>query len=598
MASTTRDFNILLTVRADLRDALGKISSLDSSLHGIKSTVLDVAGALGIGFSIAGIVDFVKQTIEADNQLGNMSKTLGISTEQLSALRAEAKKSGLALEDVQTGLVQLSKGATGQNAEGSKALKAIGVDAKDAAGNIKPLDQLLQLVASKFAGYNDGTAKAALATALFGRSGAQLIPLLDRVGNEGLDNLTQKAIAAGTAVDHNAVQAAEKFQNALDELKNKLQGAVNEGLAQFTPEIDDLASKIDDPAFKQGLVDVAEGIAGIGKAAVEAVAAVGNFGQWLGETLAAATVGPYDAQRIDDRIGDINDQIKKLQEMEQRPVTSRVSEFLQDLSRGPNVPAAGLPEDEVTKSTAAVNKEIAALEAEKKVLEARAKLFKAPPESLNTASANAAADSFIDSIIGGKGKTNPPILGGDKTTDSARAAAAALQALQNQLASLRTQGLDPTQTAWAEYNKTVDQAIEEAKKAGNTPAANAALNAVVEQAARIRDAKLDEIAKQDKKAWDDLLHSLATPAEAHVQDAIDEINQLNELLQKVPHSAEEYQKALQGIINKALPEKPDIAGELQGLLPQGADLDQGPLAQVFQAQQEENDYFKQSQQEL
>ncbi|MGH8212738.1 MAG: hypothetical protein ACREPP_05860 [Rhodanobacteraceae bacterium] len=35
-----------------------------------------------------------------------------------------------------------------------------------------------------------------LATAAFGRAGAELIPLLDKVGNEGLNNLTQYAIAA------------------------------------------------------------------------------------------------------------------------------------------------------------------------------------------------------------------------------------------------------------------------------------------------------------------------------------------------------------------------------------------------------------------
>src|SRR5690348_18465026 len=120
MANNTRDYTILLTMRADLRDALGKIKNVDGAIGGLKGTVAELAGALGIGFSIAGIVDFVKQTIEANQQLGNMSKTLGISTEMLSALDQEAKKSGIALEDVQTSLVQLSRAETGQNQSGGR----------------------------------------------------------------------------------------------------------------------------------------------------------------------------------------------------------------------------------------------------------------------------------------------------------------------------------------------------------------------------------------------------------------------------------------------------------------------------------------------
>jgi len=55
-----------------------------------------------------------------------------------------------------------------------------------------------------------------------------VIPTLNQVGEQGLRNITDKAIAAGTAVRHNAVEAAQKYSNALQTLKETLQGAVND----------------------------------------------------------------------------------------------------------------------------------------------------------------------------------------------------------------------------------------------------------------------------------------------------------------------------------------------------------------------------------
>lgn len=61
----------------------------------------------------------------------------------------------------------------------------MGIKVQDANGNLKSSDQLLKEVAGKFAGYQDGAAKAALAQELFGRSGAELMPLLN-AGAEGI----------------------------------------------------------------------------------------------------------------------------------------------------------------------------------------------------------------------------------------------------------------------------------------------------------------------------------------------------------------------------------------------------------------------------
>ena len=62
-------------------------------------------------------------------------------------------------------------GVDEESSRAGKALAAIGVQSRDPA-------QALTEIAQKFATYEDGANKAALAVAIFGKSGAQLLPIL------------------------------------------------------------------------------------------------------------------------------------------------------------------------------------------------------------------------------------------------------------------------------------------------------------------------------------------------------------------------------------------------------------------------------------
>jgi hypothetical protein len=559
MASTNRDYSILLTVRADLQDALGKVSSLDSSLKSLKSTGLELAGALGVGFSVASIVDFIKQTIEADQQLGNLAKTTGLSTEQLSALQQEAKKAGFDVDTLAAAMVNLSKGATGQSAQAAKALQVMGISAKDANGNIKPMADLLQQVAAKFATYEDGTSKAALATAVFGRTGAQLIPLLNQIGTEGLDNLTQKAVAAGTAVGGDAVRAAEQFGNAMDTLRAKLQGAVNEGLEQFTPQIQDLAKEIDDPRFQQALIDTANAIALIAKNAIDAAGKIAEFTRNAADIFAFHQTGAVQSDAgytaALSRQQALQDELARRASAAGGSLGSRGNELASSLSTLTNPfnvsPTANA---DAAQQAALALKSDAALKAELASLTTEINRYRA--ESNQAAAKNPQEGDERGLFVGEGGTTQAPVLPTTTDLSAANAMAAALQQLQDKLATLRTQGLDPTATAWAQYNKTVADATATAKKAGNTPQAEATLNAVVVEAARIRDAALADIAQKDQQAWQELLGTLGTPVQVNIADALKKIQQLTDLMKRAPKSAADFQQALKNIGEGAVTDLP------------------------------------------
>ncbi|HET7663809.1 MAG TPA: hypothetical protein VFK31_09240, partial [Rhodanobacteraceae bacterium] len=260
---------------AGVRGISGQLKSLGSNAASIGGQLRTLAGAVASLVAIREIASFVKDVIDADQAVGDMAQKVGVSTEALSALGSVAKRNGSDLQGVQQAFVNLARAGAGLNQTGVRALQAMNINLKEFQA-LKP-EQQFDLVAQKFAGYSDGANKAALATALFGKSGVDLIPTLNEVGQQGLQNITDKAIAAGTAVGGDAVKAAQAFSNAMQTLKEKLQGAVNEGLAQFTPEIETLVSELNDPEFQKNLQATANGIFAIGKQASDAVVGLVNF---------------------------------------------------------------------------------------------------------------------------------------------------------------------------------------------------------------------------------------------------------------------------------------------------------------------------------
>jgi hypothetical protein len=174
-----------------------------------------------------------------------MSAKVGISTEALSALKYQAGLAGVEMAGLQTGLVKFSRTAA-EAAGGSKAqaraFDAIGVSLKDVQGNLRPTDALLKEVADRFAGYKDGAGKAALAVQLFGRAGADMIPLLNE-GAAGFEAARKEAEQFGIIVDSKAAKAAEQFNDNLDRLKTAAMGASNQIMEELLPALVQISDK-------------------------------------------------------------------------------------------------------------------------------------------------------------------------------------------------------------------------------------------------------------------------------------------------------------------------------------------------------------------
>ena len=206
---------------ADFQQDLGKASrSAESSFKNISNAAKTTIGVLG-GLSVAGAaMNFAHRTqqiLETADSLSKLSERTGISTEMLSGFKVAADLSDVSQESLGTGLKKLAINMANANGGGKDQIRifnALGISYKDAEGGLRKTDDVMRDVARKFAGMEDGAGKSALAVALFGKAGDQMIPLLNN-----LEKTEDAARKLGAVFGTDFSKRAEQFNDNIKMVK-------------------------------------------------------------------------------------------------------------------------------------------------------------------------------------------------------------------------------------------------------------------------------------------------------------------------------------------------------------------------------------------
>jgi TP901 family phage tail tape measure protein len=173
-------------------------------LGNLAAQVTGLLGATGIGL-------MAKNAIDLGDSMNDLRQKTGVSVETLSQLAQAADKSGTSLEGVAKSMAKLSKGLDTGKAQ--LPLAELGISATDASGKLKTADEILIEVADRFKGLPDGIGKTAMAMKLFGKSGADMIPMLN-MGGQAIKEL-------GVTMSSEFAAKADEFNDKLVDLKTK-----------------------------------------------------------------------------------------------------------------------------------------------------------------------------------------------------------------------------------------------------------------------------------------------------------------------------------------------------------------------------------------
>jgi hypothetical protein len=199
------------------------------------------AAKLGAAFAAAATVAtgamvlMTKSAIDAADEIGKMSQRIGMSVESLSALQYSAKLSDVSMSALEQTLKHLSTSMLSTQAgtgAAQAAFRALGVSVEASKGSLKSNQEVMAELADKFAAMEDGAGKTALAMRIFGKSGAELIPLLNQ-GAAGLRENADEARRFGIIISTETAVSAEKLKDNITRL-TEASRALGLGIANFS----------------------------------------------------------------------------------------------------------------------------------------------------------------------------------------------------------------------------------------------------------------------------------------------------------------------------------------------------------------------------
>ena len=206
-------------------------------------------GALGVAAGATGLVEMARETAEAHTQLNAMAQTLGLTIPQLQGLQLAARETDVPVESMQRGILLLDRNmaaaASGKGKDVAEIFGRMGVSLRDTHGHLRSTQDVLPLIAESLSRTTDVTLRNAVAMKLFGRSGAELIPLLLK-GKDGLEQLEATSRRLNASFTNEDNENIEGFKNSwveLDTAVGGLRDTITTDLAPvLTPVINDMTS--------------------------------------------------------------------------------------------------------------------------------------------------------------------------------------------------------------------------------------------------------------------------------------------------------------------------------------------------------------------
>jgi hypothetical protein len=216
----------------------------------IKAGAGMVAGiAASVVAAGTAVYHFVKSQTDAAEAMQNLSDRTGLTLKEVDLYSAAARSANVNVDALVAGVRKLSE-ALGDNSEdgakGKRALKELGVSALDSYQQLKPVGQLIEEIGAGLAKLPDTPAKLRAVTALFGRGGAELLPILKDLPGQlaGLraigygidDSMTKELLKADEALDKFWRRWELFWKTRAGMLVGTDRNSLGTALRQWTPE--------------------------------------------------------------------------------------------------------------------------------------------------------------------------------------------------------------------------------------------------------------------------------------------------------------------------------------------------------------------------
>ena len=337
---------------AAFRSANKGLDRLERNLQAANAKTATLTAGLGrLGGVMAGLVGvgalgaFTTSIIQLGDRLQKVSVQTGFTVEELEILQFAASQAGVGTDQLNAAVQKFSINI-GKASDGTKlqadAFKELNIEIKEQDGTLKDSSQLFVEVAESISKIEEPAVKARVASDLFGRTGVELLALLN-TGAIGLGEFAEKLRQAGGIMGTTAADEFSAFNDQMDLLSRSLRGKVAPVLVAVLPALTALAENLDEVAKFAAVVGAGFIAAKIPAAFLAITAAVKGLtlamaanplgliatglaaiavykGDDIMKAFGFAEEAPKELEKTNTKLEETADQLKELDKVEQKRV--------------------------------------------------------------------------------------------------------------------------------------------------------------------------------------------------------------------------------------------------------------------------------------
>lgn len=269
---------------ARMREGGAAAKAMDSGLSGIATRLnvligLDIARLFSsitasISNAVGSFVSMGQAEAGVIDQTSKLAARLGVTYGEMAGLSLAAEKSGVSMDTMKDAMtkadVAFANAANGSS-QAAAAFDRVGLSAQQLNG-MGTADRF-QAIAAAIAELPTEAERAAAAVQIFGRSGAELLPLFQG-GAAGIAAAREEADRLGLSLTTAQGQDVQKLVSSFETAQNAIQGVVQQVTAYLSPAITGVVSQFNEfianigganigQAIGEGILAGAEYLAGI-----------------------------------------------------------------------------------------------------------------------------------------------------------------------------------------------------------------------------------------------------------------------------------------------------------------------------------------------
>ncbi len=283
-------------VKEGVAQSKESLEGFATAISGVQKMFALLGEVAVLGFVGEKVAETAREFAEWGDQMEHTTAQTGLTVEAVQQLQFAGKSAGLSAQDMDLSMVHLARSlymAQQGSTQAVDAFRNLGISASDLKG--LSLDQTLSKIADAFQAHADGANKAAVAQALFGRSGYELIAFLDK-GSTGIQSLRDEATKLGIVMGEDDVQQAVALHQQLVVMDSEMQTMKLRIGGELAPAFTAIAQAMVDVTGKGGpMTEFFTALANVFKVVVAAGISVVEVFELISTTIARAAQAVYDA---------------------------------------------------------------------------------------------------------------------------------------------------------------------------------------------------------------------------------------------------------------------------------------------------------------